>query len=208
MAPATITSANVILKNTATGAVIPATVSYAGNVATLTPSSPLSGGVQYTDSVTTGVTDLAGNPLAAPFTSRFTVESTPPTASVSPADGVSNVPTNTTIQVTFSEAMDASTIIPANVSLKNTSTSAVIPTTLSYDAATHIATLTLNPGPLSNATQYTVAVTTGVKDVAGNPMATAINSKFTTAPIPDTIAPTIVTRFPDPVRRTLQSTLL
>jgi hypothetical protein len=196
MATATINSANVILKNTATGAVIPATVSYSGNVATITPSSALSGGVQYTDSVTTGVTDAAGNPLASPFTSKFTVESTPPSVlSISPPDGSINISTSPTIQVAFSEPMDQATINSATITLKNTATNALVTTTVVYIAGTSSATITPS-GPLSNATNYTITVTTGVKDVAGNAMAAPVTAKFTTIPIPDTTAPTIISRSP------------
>ena len=198
MAAATINTTNISLKNTATSATIPASVSYSGNVATLTPASPLSGGTQYTITVTTGATDAAGNPLASPFTSNFTVESTPPTVlSVSPPDGATNVATNTAVQVAFSEPMDQATINGTTISLKNTSTSAVLAATVVYNVGTNSATLTPS-GPLSNSTQYTVTVTTGVKDVAGNAMTTQFTSKFTTVPIPDTTPPTIILRNPAP----------
>jgi hypothetical protein len=46
---------------------------------------------------------------------------------VLPANNATSVPTNTTVQVTFSEAMDSSTITATNVTLKVTSTSALVP---------------------------------------------------------------------------------
>ena len=201
MAPASINTSTLTLKNTLTSALIPASVSYnaATNAATLTPTASLAGNTNYTVTVTTGVTDAAGNPLAAPFNSTFTTEildTTPPTVtSVSPPEGAATVATNTAIQVAFSEPMNPTTINTTTVSLKNTATSAVIPATVVYNAGTNSATLTPS-GPLSNATQYTVTVTTGVKDVAGNAMTTQFVSNFTTAPVPDTTAPTIITRSP------------
>ncbi len=201
MAPATLTTANIFLKNTVSGAVVPAGISYNGTtkVATLTPASALTGGTNYTLTVTTGVKDEAGNALASQFTSSFTTAVTdfvPPTVvAVNPANNASNVATNTVVQVTFSEPMDPTTITTTTVSLKNTSTSAVVPATVTYNPATNIATLTPN-GPLSNGTNYTVTVTTGVKDLAGNAMASQFTSNFTAIPVPDTTAPTIISRNP------------
>ena len=201
MAPATITTANIFLKNTATSVVVPATVSYNGatKVATLTPTAPLSGGTNYTLTVTTGVKDEAGNSLASAFTSVFTtaiVDTTPPTViAVSPVNNATNVATNTTVRVTFSEPMDPTTINTTTISLRNTSTSAVIAATVAYNPATDVATLTPT-GPLSNSTNYTLTVTTGVKDIAGNAMTSPFTSSFTVVPPPDTTKPTIISRSP------------
>jgi methionine-rich copper-binding protein CopC len=201
MDAATITGATFFVRPTAGGANVPGAVTYnsANNTATFTPTGSLAGGTAYTATVTTGAKDLAGNPLAANKTWTFaTADATPPTVTaVSPANDATNVATNATIQVTFSEAMDASTIIPANITLKNTGTSAAVTVTVAYNAATQVATITPTAS-LSNLTNYTLTVGTGVKDAAGNPMAAPFVSKFTTAPVPDIIRPTIVGRSPAP----------
>ena len=49
----------------------------AGSVTTLTPDSPFAYGQEYTVSVTTGVTDPAGNPLDSAFSSTFTTRAVP-----------------------------------------------------------------------------------------------------------------------------------
>ena len=51
-----------------------ATVSYAGNTATLTPINPLAQNTVYIATVTTGAKDLAGNALAADHSWNFTTE--------------------------------------------------------------------------------------------------------------------------------------
>ncbi|HUQ48669.1 MAG TPA: Ig-like domain-containing protein [Gemmatimonadaceae bacterium] len=201
MASASITTSTFTLKNTLTGIVVPASVSYntATSVATLTPTAVLAGNSNYTVTVTTGVTDASGNPMAAPFNSVFTTElldtTAPTVTSVSPPDGSTTAATTTAIQIAFSEPMNPTTITTTTVSLKNAGTGANITSTVVYNAGTNSVTLTPS-GPLSNSTQYTVTVTTGVKDVAGNQLAAPFVSSFTTVPLPDNTAPTIITRSP------------
>lgn len=73
--PATVTTTNVQLKQGAT--VIPITVGYSANVVTISPVSLLSSTTTYTISASTSIQDVAGNPMAALFSSIFTT-STPP----------------------------------------------------------------------------------------------------------------------------------
>ena len=192
-----ITTTTFNLKNTLTSAVIPASVVYdaATTSSTLTPTSALAGNTNYTVTVTTGAKDAAGNPMSSPFISTFTtVDAVPPTVlGVVPTSGANNVATNAVVQVTFSEAIDQTTL--SNITLKNTGTSAIVPTTVSYDVGTNRATLTPT-GPLSNATNYTVTVGTGVKDLAGNSLAAQFVSTFTTIAVSDNTPPTIVSRTP------------
>jgi hypothetical protein len=193
----TVTQANLVLKVTSTGAVVPGQLTYdaATRTATFRPTSALSQNVNYTFTVN-GVKDTGGNLMPAPFVLTFTVDTTPPTVTNVVPTG-STVAVNTTVQVTFSEAMDSSTFIAANVFLKNTSTGAVIPATLAYSKATNVLTLTPS-GTLSNGTSYTLTVTTGVKDAGGNPLTAQFISTFTTVAIADSTPPTIVARTPKP----------
>ena len=201
MLASTINGTNITLRPTSSSTPVAATVTYeAGtNTAVLTPSAPLSATTNYTVTVTTGVRDASNNALASQFTSTFTTltpDSTPPqVSSVQPANLATGVPTNTTVRVTFNEPMDVTTITNVNIVLRNTLTSALIPATVTYDAATRVATLTPT-GPLSNLTNYTVNVTTAVKDASGNALASQFNSSFTTAAAADNTAPTIVSRNP------------
>jgi hypothetical protein len=97
--------------------------------------------------------------------------------------------------VTFSEAMDQSTINTTNITLKNTATSALVTGTVSYNVGTNTATF-LPSGPLANNTNYTLTVSTAVKDLAGNALASTFTSNFTTIAVSDTTAPTIASRSP------------
>ena len=105
----------------------------------------------------------------------------------------SNVATNTNVTITFSEAMDASTINSTNITIKPTAGGANLTATVTCNSP--CTTATLDPAAdLLNNTNYTVTVTTGVKDLAGNALAANSTSTFTT--IADTIAPTVTATSP------------
>jgi hypothetical protein len=80
MSAASISGSTVTLRNTSTGAPVPATVTASGSTATLTPAAPLPGNTTFTALVAGGaggVKDLAGNALAADYSWSFTT-ATPP----------------------------------------------------------------------------------------------------------------------------------
>jgi Domain of unknown function (DUF4082)/Bacterial Ig-like domain len=112
-------------------------------------------------------------------------DTTPPTVtSFSPAAGATNVNVDANVTVTFSEAMDATSVGGATVELRDPS-NALVSSTVGYDAASF--TATLNPtASLSAGTTYTARVRGGsvdprVKDVAGNALAADVTWTFTTA---------------------------
>jgi len=70
MDPLTINNSTFFLKQGAT--TVPGTVTYSGNTATFTPSSPLAAGTTYTATVTTGAISLTGNSLATDAVWNFT----------------------------------------------------------------------------------------------------------------------------------------
>jgi hypothetical protein len=128
------------------------------------------------------VKDLAGNALASTFNSTFTVDTSAPTVlSTTPVAGATGVSIGTTVTVTFSEAMDSTTINTTNLKLVVTAGSVAVVGTVSYNAGTHVATFTPS-APLLPSTNYTATVTTGVKDSAGNALASNFGFSFTTAP--------------------------
>jgi hypothetical protein len=80
MSAASITGSTVTLRNTSTSALVGATVTANGPTATLTPTSALAANTNYTAQITggsSGVKDVAGNPLAANFTWSFTTAAAP-----------------------------------------------------------------------------------------------------------------------------------
>ena len=93
------------------------TVSDSNKTFTLDPASNLSYNTTYKLKVTTDAKDSAGNALASDYThsTGFTTSSTPDTtaptvSSSNPADSDTSVAVNSTIAVTFSEAMDTTTV--------------------------------------------------------------------------------------------------
>jgi hypothetical protein len=106
----------------------------------------------------------------------------PQVASVSPPNGGAGARTNGSMTVTFNEAMDATTISTTTVKLLDPS-SVAVPATVTYNAAALVAALT-PVNPLTSSTMYTGVVTTGVRDVAANPMAAEFRWTFSTAAPP------------------------
>lgn len=102
---------------------------------------------------------------------------TRPTIAVqTPLNNATGVARNKELTVTFSEPMNASTINASTFTLKQGST--VVPATVSYVG--NVATLTPT-ATLAAATVYTVTLTTGAKNLAGNGLASDLVWSFTTA---------------------------
>jgi sugar lactone lactonase YvrE len=129
--------------------------------------------------------DGAGN-VSAPYAPVTVVvdRSVPTTAGDIPSADATAFAVNGAITVTFNEAMDASTFNSSTFTVATAGGIAVLGT-VSYDAATRTATFT-PASPLSYGTHYTVTVTTGVKDEAGNPLGSALTWGFTTQTQSDT----------------------
>ncbi len=83
------------------------------------------------------------------------------------------------ITASFSEAMNASTITTGSFGVNGPGATPVVGT-VAYDASTNIARFTPT-GALAAGTAYTATVTTGVKDVAGNSLASNQAWSFTTS---------------------------
>jgi len=117
------------------------------------------------------------------YASSLPPDTTPPTVvSTAPAASATNVPISSTVSATFSENLDATTVNTTTVTLRNGSTQ--VPATVSY--ASGVATLTPSAA-LSATTSYTATVkggASGVKDVAGNALATDFTWSFTTGTPP------------------------
>ena len=191
MNPSTINATTVVV--TSPGQVpIAGTVAYVGTTATFTPASPLAPNTTYTLTVTVGATDVAGNSLAGNFVDSFTtgatVDTTAPTVSATdPANNATGIALNKKIAVSFSKAMDPSTITAANVIVTGPGQA-----TVSGTAAYAGTTMTFTPSTaLAANTTYTVTITTGAKDLAGNALAANFTFSFTTGATVDTTAPTV-----------------
>ncbi len=159
------------------------------------PLSQLAASTLYTVTVTTGVTDVVGNPLAAPFTSTFTSGTNPDTTAptvvtVTPVNGATNVPRTQTVTVTMNKPIDPATVTVLDPVLVYPSPGGTVSVTTGsagfgpfvpgiVAVSPDRTTLTFTPSvPLLANQFYTVSVT-GVEDVAGNK--SNVTSSFTTA---------------------------
>jgi hypothetical protein len=141
------------------------------------PAAPMAANTTYTVVLTTGIKSTAGATFAQQYSFSFSTgnvpDTTPPTiTSVVPANGSTNVPLNTQVTVTFSEAMDPTELVG--------STGVGLPASLAYDSQTFTATLT-PASQLAPNTTYSATVFGTVQDLAGNQMGANYVWTFTTA---------------------------
>ena len=140
---------------------------------------------------TTGVVVMASNKTTSHYwfsdrslgTGTPPADTAPPTVlATSPAAGATGIAVGADATGSFSEAMDASTITSATITLTTGTTS--VPALVTYNSTDKAAVL--NPGAdLAPDTTYTATIkggTGGVKDAAGNALATDKTWNFTTAP--------------------------
>jgi hypothetical protein len=211
MTPATINSATVLLAATTSGTAVNGVVAYTGgstNTATFTPISGLAYNTQYTATITTGAKDPAlqtltspyvwtfttGAPITSPPTVTSTIPVTPSTVAPIVAEDV-DVPLNQAVSATFSEAMDPATILAANFTLTVESSATALPGSLSY-AAVGDSLVFVPTAPLLPGTTYTATITTGVTDLAGQPLANLYTWNFKTGVAVSTTAPELVLAVP------------
>lgn len=183
MTSSTVNTTTFIVTKTSDGSSVTGAVTGSGVTYTFTPSSSLDVSTNYTVTITTGVKDSAGNSMSSSYTWNFTTsatttDATPPTvSSTCPTSGQTGVSRNVTIKVIFSEAMDPTTINTTTFTVKKTSDGSSVAGTVGYSGTT--ATFTPSSS-LTGSTQYTVMVTTGAKDLAGNALGTNKSWNFTT----------------------------
>lgn len=118
----------------------------------------------------------------------------PAVAAVEPPATATDVMLDHAIQITFSEAMDASSFTSATVILVKQGDTTPIPVTLTYGPDSGV--LTVKPqAPLALGASYTVTIkggTGGVRDAAGNVLATDFTWSFTTVSSPRNLLAVVV----------------
>jgi hypothetical protein len=157
------------------------------------PSAQLATGRTYTiniNSVATGLSDVVGKQVCCPTTLTFTTGVGPSAAgphvsAISPANGLTQVPTNARIAIQFDQPVDVQTT--GQVSLG--SSLGAVPLIVSLSNANQtlnlVPTVTLRPN-----TQHTVSVS-GVTDLSGVSVMTPMSTTFTTGPTVDFSAPQV-----------------
>jgi hypothetical protein len=120
--------------------------------------------------------------LAGNYVISFGADAQAPTLySTLPASGAANVAIATTVRGTFSEAMDPTTITAATFQLAGPG-GALVPASVAYETTTNTAVLTPSSA-LAAGTTYSATVLGGgggVKDTAGNSLASNYSWSFTT----------------------------
>src|SRR5205807_845984 len=134
-------------------------------------------------------------------TTGSTLDTTRPTVSATvPANAATGVAINGKIAVTFSKAMDTSTITKATFALKQGSNPKEDDDEGEEEAGTVSyagVTATFTPaGTLAPNTAYTATVKDRAKNLAGNALATDFSWSFTTGVTPDTTRPVVSATVP------------
>jgi hypothetical protein len=174
MNPLTITSSTFTLKQGAN--VVAGAITYLLKTATFTPSAPLDVNLVYTATITTGAKDVAGNALAANTVWSFTTVGNVVVNVTDPLNNATGIALNKAVSVTFSEAMNSSTITNSTFTLKQGTN--VIAGAISYS----LKTATFTPSVFLDANLvYTATITTGAKDLTGNALAANTSWSFTTS---------------------------
>lgn len=173
-------------------AVVVGTLRVVGATATFEPDELLPVASLLTATVTTGVTDRAGNGLKDDFVWTFTTgeaqDLTAPVvlSTVPAADEVAVAP-NRIVTATLNESLDPLSVSDTTflLTLDNLPVGGVV---------THVdSVVSFRPdADLAESAIYTATVTTGVRDVAGNPLAVDFVWSFTTSRENDTVAPTVI----------------
>ncbi len=183
----TLSGTSFTLTNTTLGTAVSGTVSY--SAAAKTASFRPTGGVlaansQFTGTITSAATDLAGNTLAGntavlpnggnhvwTFTTGATTDLVAPTVtSISPPDASIGVCLTKTASATFSEPMDPASINTTTFVVTDNGTA--VTGTVTYDAASRVASFApTNAAGFAPSTSFVTTVnsgSSGVKDLSGN----------------------------------------
>ena len=107
-------------------------------------------------------------------------DTTPPTVTTVPLDAATGVAVDANMVWTFNEAIDPAKVTAANFFLVKATDGTIVAGALSIDATNKI--VTLNPtSNMSASTAHIAIATTNVTDIAGNALAAASITNFTTA---------------------------
>lgn len=180
------------------GIAVSATLSFAKTFVVILPSSALSYSTLFSAFVSGQIQDTSGNNLGQDKTWKFTTvfasgdnssdnstssgsntsadTTQPSVTSYSPADNSSNITVNTPVIVVFSEPVSSDSISTSTFMLLDNASNIV---NGSFSFSGSIVTF----APFDNLTHfrdYSVSLTTGIKDLAGNTLASAKSWSFST----------------------------
>jgi YD repeat-containing protein len=157
-----------------------------GTWATFVPTMPLQSNTKYTIRIA-GVRDAAGNPMTTPFTSAFTTGSTldqtaPQIKSTSPVDGAISVPSSASISVTFTKAIDPSSVTAASFQVVDASLNT--PLSGAIQESPDDTTVTFVPSQALSVNHFfSITLAPAITDQAQNPLQGSYSFGFTTGAI-------------------------
>jgi hypothetical protein len=143
-----------------------------------------------------GLTDESSNAASSQcfsFTTGTPADTTPPTVTISPANGTNNAGLNTQVVLTFSKSINPATITNSSVNVLNGDVPMNLPTSISRDNRTVV--LNYGSATLPAGAVLTVTATHLITDLSGNALADT-TSQFTTTPAVLNTAPTVTTMRP------------
>ena len=185
--PATITESNFVVSQGTTA--VAGSVVYTGMTATFDPIADLATNVLYTATIR-GARSVSGTGMARDYVWNFTTGGVPdivlPTVVISPANSTTDIALDQAIVATFSESMDVTTITSSTFKVRQGTTVVDGEIILAGTNATFTATNALDPHEV-----YTVTITSGAKDMAGNALASNKTISFTTTTAADITLPIV-----------------
>lgn len=166
------------------GSPVPLQVQYIGLSALAYPSVPLVAETTYTATVTTGVTDLAGNHMrkprvwtvTTPNLATLTGEPAPVVVTTNPVHGAADVLLGSEITATFGEPIDPTTLTNASF-LVYAPGHVPVPGSVTV---TGVNATFIPAYPLAPNTTYVVDIEPAAKDLEGVPLAAEYEWTFTT----------------------------
>ena len=179
--PASVDSSALFLQRRSDGFLLPAALSYDESQRTVSvvPDSPLERETFHDLVATESLRDIGGN-KGREYKVGFDTTRPPTAISVFPADGATGVSLDTTVQATFSEAMDPATLTPSSFGLKDSGEDAVA-ASVSYDAESRRASFS-PAAPLKESTTYRATISAVASDPAGNGLKSPYSWSFDTVP--------------------------
>jgi hypothetical protein len=178
--PASVTPNSVEVYLYATYEIVAGTYSINGATVTFTPLTQYPGNTGMGMYVY-GLTDEAGNTAynsGGTFTTANTVDKTPPTVTISPANGATNVGINAQVILTFSKSINTSTINANTLALFSGGTTVSYSQSISQDNRTIVVTPSNGYSAWTSGATIAVELSSGIQDLSGNALA-PISSLFT-----------------------------
>ena len=167
---------------TNSGTATPFTTTILDNVLSITPDSLLAAGTKFIVVLhSNSITDIQGNGLAAPYTTKFTTTTPPVVTSTNPVNNAVNVALNKVIQITFDKNIQFGTNPWIELVTSSTGTAKAFTTTITGNI------LNITPTtPLTKGTKYIVIIhSNAVTDTTGMAkLAAPYTTKFTTTTPP------------------------